>query len=154
MEQLFGAIPGALGKLGPNAEISEAVVFAAWVRCAGLPLRKRTSPVEFFENRLVVAVEDKTWQRHLEELSPQMLFKINGSLGAGTVRFIEFRIDARAVRKARNDSAKSKMEGGATGDLAPSLIAAAGAITDNGLRKAFLGAARSYLDGQSKRAKK
>ncbi len=73
MEQLFGAIPLVLSGLGQNAEVDEAVVFAAWGRSAGDALRKRTRTVEFFENRLVVAVADETWRRHLEDLSPQML---------------------------------------------------------------------------------
>ena len=67
MEQLFGAIPSALNGLGPNANVDEAVVFAAWARCAGDLLRVRTAPLEFFENRLVIAVSDQTWRRHLEE---------------------------------------------------------------------------------------
>ncbi len=93
MEQLFGSIQAVLNSLEPNEKKDEAMVFAAWKRCAGGLLSDRTRPIEFFENRLVVAVDDKTWQRHLEELAPQMLTKINKELGQGTVRFIEFRVD-------------------------------------------------------------
>ncbi len=92
MEKLFGAIPSVLKGLGSNAKTDEAIVFAAWKQCAGGLLASRTTPIEFSSHRLVVAVADKTWQRHLEELAPQMLAKLNGSLGSGTVRFIEFRI--------------------------------------------------------------
>lgn len=149
MEQLFGAIPSVLSSFGPNADIDEAVVFAAWARCAGDLLRVRTAPLEFFENRLVVAVQDKTWQRHLEDLSPQMLVKMNGSLGQGTVRFIEFRIDALAVNRAR------EIENTAAADSIPeqpppSLATAAEAIADEDLRKQFLSAAASYLAKQEK----
>src|SRR6187549_3709000 len=100
MERLFASIPGALNALGHNAKIDEAMVFAAWRSCAGEMLNERTAAAEFFENRLVVAVTDKTWQRHLEELSPQILVKLNGRLEQGTVRFIEFVIDADAVNRA------------------------------------------------------
>ena len=65
MEQLFGAIPAVLGGLGANDGIDEAIVFAVWQRCAGQLLNERTKPIEFFENRLVVAVADETWQRHI-----------------------------------------------------------------------------------------
>ena len=152
MEQLFGAIPSVLSNLGLNAGLDEAVVFAAWARCAGDLLRVRTAPLEFFESLLVVAVQDETWRCHLEDLSPQMLVKINGSLGQGTVRFIEFRIDAAAVNAAREP------EYLVTTDDVPdepprSLASAAEAITDEGLRKQFLGAAASYLAKQSKGAK-
>ncbi len=93
MEQLFSAIPAVLKNLEPNPEADKAIVFAAWKRCSGELLRTRTTPLEFAENRLVIAVADKTWQRHLQDLSPQMLVKLNDHLGQGTVKFIEFRID-------------------------------------------------------------
>ena len=104
MEQLFGAIPAVLGGLGANEGINEAVVFAAWQRCAGELLNERTTPIELFENRLVVAVADETWQRHLEDLSPQMLYKLNSSLSNGTVKFIEFRINEKAVNAVRENN--------------------------------------------------
>src|SRR5258708_31521116 len=144
MEQLFGAIPSVLSSLGPNADIDEAVVFAAWARCAGDLLRERTAPLEFFENRLVIAVSDETWARHLEDLSPQMLVRINGSLGQGTVTFIEFRINAAAV-KAAHETENVVSADDIPPEAPPSLAAAAEAITDEDLRKQFLSAAASYL---------
>lgn len=93
MEQLFGSIQSVLKELGSNAKTDEAVVLAAWRRCAGELLNARTKPVGFAANRLSIAVADKTWQRHLEELAPQMLVRLNDHLGHGTVKFIEFRID-------------------------------------------------------------
>jgi hypothetical protein len=144
MEQLFNAIPNVLNDLGPNAATDEAFVFAAWARCAGVLLRTRTAPLEFFENRLVIAVEDEIWRRHLEDLSPQMLAKINGFLGRGTVRFMEFRINASALsaRREPNNVVAKKPN---VGDLDPSLAIAAKAIADENLREMFLSAASSYL---------
>ena len=145
MERLFGTIPAVLGGLGANESADEAIVIAAWKRTAGELLRERTEPVEFFENRLIVAVADQTWQRHLEELSPQMLAKLNGSLGQGTVKFIEFRIDAKAIanRVAKNTIAEVPMA-----EVTPSLAAAAESIADEGLREHFLSAAATYLARQ------
>jgi len=147
MEQLFGAIPSVLNDLGPNAATDEAVVFAAWSRCAGDLLRVRTAPLEFFENRLVIAVADETWRRHLEDLSPQMLARINGSLGQGTVTFIEFRIDAAAVNAVnyRKNADQAKEMSVKVGQ---SLTKAAEAIADEDLREQFLSAAVSYLGKQ------
>lgn len=149
MEQVFGAIPSVLKGLGPNADIDEAIVFAAWKRCAGPPLEARTSPLQFFENRLVVAVKDEAWRRHLEDLCPRMLVKINGSLGERTVRFIEFRIDETAVISARRIDHAAASENKA-GHIAPSLVQAAEAISDENLREQFLSAAASYLAKQKK----
>jgi predicted nucleic acid-binding Zn ribbon protein len=96
MEQLFGSLSAVVKGLEANPKKDEAIVFAAWRNCAGEMLSKRTKPLTFSEKRLVVAVEDKIWQRHLEHLSPQMLAKLNKALGEGTVTFIEFRVDKDA----------------------------------------------------------
>ena len=152
MEQLFGAIPVVLDRLGPHARVDEAVVFAAWSRCAGDSLRKRTSPLGFFENRLIVAVQDGMWRRHLEDLSPRMLVKMNGSLGQGTVLFIEFRIDEKAIMRAhQRDTSNSEAR---AARIAPSLVNAAAAISDESLRAQFLGAAASYLAKQKVKSEK
>lgn len=98
MEQLFNAIPAFLKNLEPNPEADKAIVFSAWKRCSGESLSERTFPLDFSANRLVIGVSDKTWQRNLEELCPQMLVKLNEYLGQGTVKYIEFRIDQSAVR--------------------------------------------------------
>ena len=42
MEQLFGAIPTVVGGLGPHDKLTEAVVFAAWSRCAGEMILERS----------------------------------------------------------------------------------------------------------------
>ena len=94
MERLFDAIPSVLKGLDANADVDQAIVFATWKNCAGDILRKRTAPLKFEKHRLVIAVADETWQRHLEALSAQMLVKLNNRLGQGTVKFIEFRIDS------------------------------------------------------------
>ena len=146
MEQLFGAIPSVLNGLASNGDVDEAVVFAAWKRCAGELLNERTTAIEYFENRLIVAVEDETWRRHLEDLSPQMLYKINSSLGDGTVKFIEFRIDERVVNEAREPKMASIET--AAPEVSPSLTKAAEAIADEALRQQFLGAAAEYLERQ------
>ncbi len=92
MEQLFAAIPSIVKDLEPNESLAEAVVFAAWNQVAGEQIRARTTPLAFLSKRLVVAVEDESWQQNLEALAAQMVAKLNASLGDGTVTFIEFRI--------------------------------------------------------------
>jgi hypothetical protein len=148
MEQLFGAIPKLLKVLGKNAEVEQAVVFAAWKRCAGGLLNERTEPLEFFENRLVVAVEDNMWRRHLEELSPQMLARINGQLGKGILKYIEFRVQPKTFENARQNDLSSKSF--RAEEVPPAINLAAQSIADVGLRKAFLKAAAEYLAKQGR----
>ena len=148
MERLFASIPGALNALGHNAKIDEAMVFAAWRSCAGEMLNQRTAAIEFFENRLVVAVTDETWRRHLEDLSPQMLAKINGRLEQGTVRFIEFIIDADAVNRV--SGVADHPEKIDRSSISPDLTRAAEAIADENLREQFIDAAAAYLAKQER----
>ena len=148
MEQIFGAIPAIVRDLEDNGTVDEAVVFAAWARCAGEMLRERTAPAAFRNKKLVVTVQDKTWQRHLEELSPQMLAKLNMSLGQGTVTFIEFRIDPKSLSHAANARKKLELVAEPTPEIDAALRESANAIRDEQLREHFLSTAAVYLDRQ------
>lgn len=148
MERVFGTIPAVLSGLGVNDGATEAVVFAAWQQAAGELLSERTAPAEYFENRLVIAVEDLTWQRHLEDLAPQMLAKLNGTLGQGMVRFIEFRIDTAVLTSAKSKRNRKPKGAEKKAPISPSLANAANSIADDSLRESFLNAAAAYLDKQ------
>lgn len=148
MEQLFGAIPLVLNGLEANDTAVEAMVFAAWKRTAGELLAERTAPVEFAGKCLVVAVEDNTWKRHLEELAPQMLARLNGKLGQGTVSRIEFRIDTLAIASRRPLLTKPSD----SSYLIPNSVAAAAeTIADEALRERFLDAAAVCLEKDLKK---
>lgn len=145
MERLFGTIPAVLSGLGVNDRATEAMVFVGWRQTAGEMLSERTSPVEYFESRLVIAVEDRIWQRHLEDLAPQMLAKLNGTLGQGTVKFIEFRIASATLADAMKKRAREVRVAETRPPISPSLVDAADAIADESLRESFLNAAAAYL---------
>ena len=141
MQQLFSALPQLLKELGANHAVEEQMVFAAWRRVAGDMLNERTKPLEYFENRLVVEVEDQNWQRNLETLAPEMVAKLNAATEQGAVKYIEFRIDRKQIERQQ----KPAME--RTADDAPeSLKSAAGDITDERLRQSFLEAAAASIN--------
>jgi hypothetical protein len=141
MKQLFGALSDVLAALGPNSETDEALAFIAWGRCAGEQLKERTKPVSFFEKRLVISVKDLTWRRNLEELSPQLVAKLNALLGEGCVRFIEFRIDPSALQEKTEKLAEARDQA----EVSPIISAAAESISDTVLRERFLDAVSSCL---------
>ena len=140
MEQIFAALPRLLKELGATHEVEEQMVFAAWRRVAGEMLNERTKPVEYFENRVVVAVEDQTWQRNLESLAPEMVAKLNAATEQGTVKYIEFRIDKRSIERQQKPLIERTAD-----DVPDSLRDAAAQIEDERLRKSFLEAAAAYL---------
>jgi len=145
MESLFKTIPGVLKDLGIALPISSSTVFAAWKRCAGEQVAGRTVAKEFQNDRLVIAVEDLTWKRNLEELSPQMLQRLNACLADGAVKFIEFRVDEKLVSDSKNARVKRAADEEVVRlKVDPALVVAAGSIADDNLRSSFLKASAIY----------
>jgi hypothetical protein len=148
MEDLFRAIPAILTEFDDNEFVREAVVFAAWRRAAGETLREQAVPVELIQDRLVIAVASKMWKRHLEDLSRQMIFKLNAVLGSAQVRFIEFQVDGAKVENERRAAAEKNTfirTRNVSDEITPELRRAADAIRDDKMREIFLEAAGGCL---------
>src|SRR5262245_54655649 len=104
MQEVFAVLPPLLKNFGDVPEVRESVAFAAWRAAAGEQLCEHTEPVALEGNRLVVAVADRSWQRNLEELAREMIFRINSKIGSKLVAFVEFRIDKSAVGERSNEN--------------------------------------------------
>jgi hypothetical protein len=155
MNELFRTLPKLLKEMEDNEDVREAVTFAAWRKIAGESLSEHTVPFRLFNKHLVVAVRDNMWKRHLEQLSGQMIFKINSVLGQAIVTFIEFRIDEETVLKERKTSKEHKMSDEEFREIAlekvtPKLRHSADAIKDDNLRYQFLLAAGGCLARKEK----
>src|SRR5215470_7331191 len=96
MDEIFAALPALLKEHSGSEEVRRAVAFAVWQRVAGEHLSEHTTPIDFIDDRLIVAVADRSWQRNLEALSGEMLYRLNSKIGTKLVGFIEFRIDQNA----------------------------------------------------------
>lgn len=150
MQDIFRALPKVLREAGESEPLREPLVFAAWKRIAGENLERNTAPAALDEKRLVVAVPDEIWKRHLEQLSGQMIFKLNSLLGEEVVTFIDFRVDARqfsAGREAQERKAVERLnfDRRSREELTPRLREAADSIADPELRELFLRAAGNCL---------
>jgi hypothetical protein len=150
MQDIFRALPKVLREAGESEPLREPLVFAAWKRIAGENLERNTAPVALDEKRLVVAVPDEIWKRHLEHLSGQMIFKLNSLLGEEVVTFIQFRVDAKqfsAGREAQELKAAERLnfDRRSREELTPRLREAAENIADPELRELFLQAAGNCL---------
>lgn len=145
MESIFAAIPKIFEQIEANPEAREAFVFAAWKRIVGELLNEHTVPVALTQSKLRVAVANRTWQRHLEDMAAQILAKLNASLGRSPVKYIEFFIDEKKVAAMRSDRRVSN-EGEAEQQISDEVREAAEAINDAKLRKAFMLAATSCLE--------
>ena len=149
MQDLLRFIPGLVKQLGDNQVAREAFVFAAWRKIAGEGLSGRTAPVGLDGEKLVVAVEDATWQRNLEDLAGQMVFKLNSTFRRQLVTFIEFRISpeevAEEARSRRPKPTPSISEEDVAAEITDEVRSAAASIKDEGLREQFLKAAAECL---------
>ena len=142
MDELFKALPQLLRAAGGSQEVSEAVAFAAWRRVAGEAMRGSAVPFRLYNKTLIVAVPDVTWRKQLEQVSPQLIFRLNSLLGQALVTFVEFRVDPQTVGRERARARRTQYEKLVEEERALSrateLDEAASAIHDEDLRRRFL----------------
>ena len=153
MDDLIRAIPNLLRAAGDAEEVAEAAACVAWRRVAGEGVRGIAVPFRLYRKTLTVAVPDVTWQKQLEAISPQLLFRLNSLLGQALVTYLEFRIDPQTVQRERSrlDARRQRMSEAHEEralDCAAELRDAAAAISDEALRRRFLVAAGCYIEAQ------
>jgi hypothetical protein len=144
MDNLIKTLPKILEAAGDAPEVVEAACLAAWKHAAGDGLRDHAPPIAMRGTTLLVAVADAMWQKQLQALSGQLLFRLNSFLGQPLVSFVEFKVDPNVVANARGPQ-KSKRELDPS-TISEELITAAAEIKDKDLRRAFLGAATTCLN--------
>jgi hypothetical protein len=151
MDDLIRSLPKLLRAAGETEEVLEAAALVAWKRVAGEGLRTQAVPFRLYRKTLIVAVADATWQKQLEAMSGQLLFRLNSLLGQAVVTYIEFRIDPKTVRAERAAAQTQQIdhaeqERRALHSVSGEISVAAGAIHDDDLRHRFLLAAGSCID--------
>lgn len=155
MDSLIRLLPSIVRAAGDADEVAEAAAMIAWRRVAGEGLRSHAVPFRLYRRTLTVAVADRTWQRQLEPMSGQLLFRLNSLLGQALVTYIEFRIDPETVRKHRDQAPPPQMTLIDRADSAERALrsagdalgnAAAATIRDESLRNRFLLAAGSCIE--------
>ena len=150
MDDLIRALPNLLRAAGEMEEVAEAAAMVAWRRVAGEPLRGQAVPFRLYRKTLVVAVADTTWQKQLEAVSGQLLFRLNSVLGQALVTYIEFRVDPQTVHaeraRLRSHEADQQAQEKRAMQCVGGLYAAAEAIRDDELRHRFLLAAGSCIN--------
>jgi len=146
MDNLIKTLPKILQAAGDSPEVAEAACMAAWKHAAGDGLREHAVPLRLSRKTLVIAVADTTWQKQLQSLSGQLLFRLNSILGQPLVTFVDFRVDPKAVANARGpqDANRTRLVDPST--VSVELVTAAADIKDKDLRRAFLGAAVSCIN--------
>jgi hypothetical protein len=121
----------------------EVAVKLAWARTAGAGLRRQTTLVRLEEGTLIVAVLDTIWQKQLQQMSRELIFRLNNLLGQAIVRQIEFRIDPVMVSRSHpTEPAKAAKP---ETPVPTELLFAASTIADENLRARFVRAAGNCI---------
>jgi len=80
----------------PGGTLSgEELACAVWPQAVGKKIAAHTRAAKLVRTRLVVEVEDGTWQRQLNALSRRIVWNLEQTLGKGMVDDIEFRVVPR-----------------------------------------------------------
>jgi hypothetical protein len=143
MEAFIKALPAVIAAAGGPEEVIEAACLGAWKHAVGEALGDRAIAERFNGSKLVVVVEDKIWQRQLEQMRDQFLFRLNNVLGTPLVKVLEFRI---APEKFAGKPSLADESTRSPRPIPIELVSAAANIDDAGLRRAFLGAAVSCVN--------
>lgn len=134
---------------GSPEEVIEATTVAAWKHVVGSSLLNHAVPFRLYKKTLVVSVTDAVWQKQMQALSGQLLFRLNSLLGQAAVTSIKFRIDPGSVEEAsgnRGFPTPGAKEGQDGQEPAPAeIVIAAASIRDPDLRRSFLRAASSCV---------
>ena len=146
MFDLNRLLPKLLNGAGPNAEVAEIAAKIAWTRAAGEGLRSNAVPFRLYRRTLIVSVADAIWQKQMQTMGAELLFRINRLLGRDLVDFIEFRIDPATIDSARSMNFPTKESSRAEVPPIPAeLVSAAGTIADTELRERFMRAAENCI---------
>lgn len=117
----------------------------AWSQAAGEGLRRNAIPVSLIGKTLTVSVADALWQKQLQSMAAELLFRINNLLGGKGVDDIVFRIAPADVSRANSRAAVKQPKEASPKPLPSELLFAASAIADEDLRSRFLRAADNLI---------
>jgi hypothetical protein len=121
-------------KLPAGTLSGEELACSVWPQAVGLKIAAHTRAARLVRTRLIVEVEDVTWQRQLNSLSRRIVWNLEQTLGKGLVEDLEFRVIPRRREPQRATVA------------APALIADdAAAIADPLMRSIYRASRKKAL---------
>lgn len=135
-------LPKILAGAGENADLNEIAAKIAWRRVSGEGLRDHAVPTRLQEKTLIVSVADAVWQKQLQTMSAELIFRINKLLRRNVVDRIEFRIAPRALGRAEAKGSSPRVRE----PLPNAVVSSAAEIQDAELRERFMRAASNCIE--------
>ena len=99
MNQLIRSLPGVLRAAGDSTEVAEAAAIAAWKHAAGNGLTEHAVALKLENRTLTIAVADAIWQKQLNSMRGQLLFRVNSILGQPLVNTLDFVVDPKLAKQ-------------------------------------------------------
>ncbi|HEV2883295.1 MAG TPA: DUF721 domain-containing protein [Pyrinomonadaceae bacterium] len=97
MDKLIDTLPAILKAAAGSEEVAEAACIAAWKHAVGETLSTHAVPLRLRDHTLLVAVADNIWQKQLDHMRSQLLYRLNTILGQPVVKSIEWSINPEAL---------------------------------------------------------
>lgn len=135
-------LPKLLTRAGENADLTEIAAQIAWRRAAGEGLRHHAVPTRLREKTLIVSVADAVWQKQLQTMSAELIFRVNKLLQKNVVSKIEFRIDPRTLRQG---TPQNRSVTPVAAPLPSNVVSSAADIHDDDLRARFIRAVANCI---------
>jgi hypothetical protein len=124
----------------------------AWTQAAGPGLRRNAVPVQLQGKVLTVSVADALWQKQLQSMAGELLFRINTLLGGNKIDEIVFRIAPGDLPKPELRRTERASKARELNELPTELLFAASSIADEELRARFLRAADNLISRRDAQA--
>lgn len=82
------ALEGVISERGWGTEINVQLLLGRWVDLVGPAVAEHSAPETFRDQTLVVRTSSTAWASQLRLMAPQLLARMNSSLGEGTITLI------------------------------------------------------------------
>lgn len=86
---LGDALERVISERGWSAEVSVHLLMGRWVELVGPSVAEHSAPEAFANQVLVVRTSSTAWASQLRLMAPQLLAKMNASLGDGTIKRVQ-----------------------------------------------------------------
>lgn len=98
VEKLSKTIEKLLADRGWSARLREYRVFSLWGKAVGPGIARHAQPSSIRGRRLTVVVDSSAWMQQLSLLKPEIIEKLNASMGTNAVESITLKLGEVEVR--------------------------------------------------------
>jgi predicted nucleic acid-binding Zn ribbon protein len=92
IERLSSLLNKTLASHGLATRLKEYRVVGRWEKIVGRVIARHAQPSSLRGKKLSVAVDSSAWMQQLSLLKPELVEKLNNSLGAGSIQDIMFKM--------------------------------------------------------------